>query len=116
MSWKKCDGNFVGINVEGDPSMPHTKWWNILWLLFFGWQKVVVMRVNTAHTYHVGYRDFRGKTMLCDERMWKNYFRAKVGREDCTFFAVNEHGREVNLEVLTYTTKKSKVHEQVPMI
>lgn len=116
MSWKNHDGKFVGIMIEGDPSMPHTKWWNILWLLFFKWQRVVVLKANTVHPYYIGFRDFNGKTMLCNDRMWKTCFRAKVGREDCCFFAVNDRGQEINLEVVAYTTKKSKVFDYLKMI
>lgn len=115
-SWKKVQMNVRGQMVEGDESMPHTRWWNHLWLLFFWWRQVVVIEALTTKLYRVGFRDFRGKMMLCDQKMTSLRFRAKIGREPCLFFAIDEQDHEVELEVITRVHKKNMRYADVPMI
>jgi hypothetical protein len=116
MSWKKFSTEFAGISVEGDPSVPKTHWWNILWLLFFGWRQVVVLRAVTLHSFRVGFRDHNGKTMLCSRELVCTRFRVKIGHESCHFFAIDNKNREVKLEEVARVRKNDMRYKHTPMI
>ncbi|HLD61106.1 MAG TPA: hypothetical protein VJA27_03175, partial [Patescibacteria group bacterium] len=57
MQWKKI-GLHEGTPVAGDKSVPPTRWWNHVWLVFFGWKMIVTFRVPkevAAKGYFVGF-------------------------------------------------------------
>lgn len=116
MSWKKFQTKFFGYEIDGDTSMPETRWWNHLWLLWFGWRVAAVMEVSTDTPYRVGFRDFRGKTMLCDTIMTSKRFRAMIGHEPCHFFAIDEQGYEIELVEITRVPKTDVRYGMVPLI
>lgn len=97
--WKKFSKEIKnGELVKGDKTAPPTRWWNILWLLFFGWKKQAVLNnVMLGRACRVGYRDFHGKTMLNSEFTYERRFRVRIGHEDCTFFGIDADGKETVL-------------------
>lgn len=105
MSWKTFNGQVRGLYVRGDASVPPTRWWNHLWLLFFIWKKVTVLR-PAVHlgSYRVGYVPFKGRSMVLDKPLNLSKFAVRNGHEDCTFFAVADNGNEVELVVVEQTT------------
>jgi len=89
-----------GVHIPGDKSVPETKWWNHLWLLWSGWKTVAVLRstADPAIGWKIGFRDFRGNQQIRDEFIHDECVRVKLGREDCTFFALSASGEEIPLE------------------
>lgn len=117
MTWKKFEGNVVGTRVEGDPSVPPTRWYNHLWLLMFGWKKVAVfMAMNASAPARVGFRPFRGDAMLREEPLDRGTFRVRIGHEACTFFVVGDDGKEIPLELLKVTTRDDPGYDKVPLL
>ena len=55
--WKKFETGrlYKGCLVEGDATVPQTRWWNHLWLLWLGWKTAVVFEVKTDKAFRVGF-------------------------------------------------------------
>lgn len=105
MSWEPYKKNIVGTRVEGDPGQPETNWWNHL-LLIRRWTKLAVFRVKpqVAGTgFRIGFKNFAGKAYLLDEVLNTVTFAVRLGREACTFFALDLEGIEtpITLELTT---------------
>ncbi|OGL66783.1 hypothetical protein A2856_03390 [Candidatus Uhrbacteria bacterium RIFCSPHIGHO2_01_FULL_63_20] len=126
MSWKKFDGSVTGTKVDGDPSVPATKWYNIWWLWLFGWKKVVVLKVDAElvlkpggalmDPLYFGYQNIWGKAEVNDTPLTDITFLARRGREKCIFFVVDGDGKEVPLRVVTLTTKNDPLFKKFPLI
>ena len=98
--WSKFDGAVQGTMVEGDRTVPATHWWNHWWLVWRGWQTVSVFEALTDKPFRVGFRNQWGKAYLRSSPLTDRVFNALVGFEDCTFFAIDEDGREVPLTIV----------------
>ena len=88
MKWQALNElprGIAGLFVEGDPNVPPTRWWNHLYLLFWGWETVVVFQVDRSKDgslpYRVGFRDSWGKTMLYAIPRYYPCFVARIGHE-----------------------------------
>lgn len=120
--WKRSDGgkSCNGRTVEGDTTVPPTRWWNHWWLVWRGWSTVAVFEVKTDKAFRVGYRDawatayintdllnvpVTGARPLGRTTRWP-HFNLLVGFEDCTFFAVDEDGNEVPITLIKRTPRK----------
>jgi hypothetical protein len=107
--WKKFPSALAmhGTLVRGDQHAPPTKWWNILWLILFGWTKVAVLRVETvpAEGWYIGFRDFAGKQQMRMVPIMQNEIRMRIGREDCTFFATTKDVTEIPLQCISVQEK-----------
>ncbi len=104
--WTPFIGNVKGILVEGDKAAPPTRWWNQLYLVFWGWKTVTVFEVPgiaMERGYRVGYVPSKGVAMIESKVNHDRYFRMKNGHEDCTFFAVMPDHKEVPLVVVLRT-------------
>lgn len=55
-----CKGN----TVEGDTTVPPTRWWNRWWLAWRVWDTVAVFEVKTDKAFRVGYRVGKGKAYI----------------------------------------------------
>jgi hypothetical protein len=108
--WKEYKGaSITGTLVQGDPESPPTRWYNHLYLVLFGWKVTVCFQVSeydAKHGYHVGYVPFNGKAMAEVDTYFDRQFRMKIGHEDCTFFAINRHGKEIPLKIVHRITKE----------
>jgi len=121
--WKKFDGKAVGVKVEGDSNVRPTTFVNRPYMQWFGWKTVAVFRVS-AEIAKAGYRWGYiptanglaiGVPMLSVEVFHDKVFRVRVGREDCTFFAVDADGKEVGLVFVEKTTKKNGFFAETPL-
>lgn len=54
----------IGYHVEGDTTVDQTRWWNHLWLVWFGWKTVAVFEAKTDKAFRVGYQDKWGKVYI----------------------------------------------------
>lgn len=105
--WDTYNRPVVGVMVEGDKNSPPTRWWNHLYLAVFGWKVVTVFEVSAKDAergYSVGYLPIDGKGKVEIKLNYDRFFRMRNGHEDCTFFAINEKGEEVHIEVVGRTT------------
>ena len=116
MSWKTFSGQVTGVKVDGDPTVPATRWYNHLWLLAFGWKKVAVFDIaNAGPGARVGYRPFTGEAMLCTVPLENEMFRVRIGHEACTFFVVDKDDKEVPIHLVKVTTKDDPLFQH-PLI
>jgi len=118
--WQRYDKQVKGCTVEGDPAVPATRWWNHLWLLWWGWKTVAVFEVYTTdQQFLVGYRDQWGLAMIntsplnagqSPDATWKGWprFNVLVGREGCTFFVVDMNGNELPLRCVELIQRRDR--------
>ena len=97
-----------GTLIEGDKHAAPTRLWNILFLRLLGRPMRAVLVNLSEEPVRIGYRDFRGKTMLTTNFISDRTFCMRIGHEDCTFFAVNAKGEEVLLGHLSTHHKSDK--------
>ena len=105
MSWKEFKGSVKGVKVDGDSTMPATKWYNWAFLAWFRWNKVAVLRVpeSAKDGFRVGYVPVMGKAMFDTNIKTGSTFSMKEGREPCTFFALDLNGNEIPIELVIET-------------
>lgn len=114
MNWKKFNYKVSGVKVNGDPTMPATHWWNIIFLLFY-WKKVAIFQVKSADTptpYMVGFKAANGNQKICTKILTAPKFGVKIGKEGCTFFAIETSGDkffegEIPIKLVRITIKKN---------
>ncbi len=121
MAWQKFNPTTPpkGVIVKGDPDAPPTRWYNHLWLVLFGWKTQALFVVHTDDKpFRIGFRNHKGdqylnSTVFSGRRLhevtflpdgtpkfhWPA-FRAKIGHEACTFFAIGLDGKEIKIEHL----------------
>lgn len=123
MSWRFFlnDGTVSGTKVSGDPTVPRTRWWNHLLLLWFWWKKVTVFQVPlevTNRGFCIGFIPEKGKPMIKTDILHEWRFRVRNGREDCIFFALpanSDMRPEIPLAVVTQTTKDNRTYADLPL-
>jgi hypothetical protein len=112
IAWSKFSGKVEGLLVEGDKTMPPTTWWNFHWLYWFGWKRVVVFEVSpeiASRGFHVGFKQgSEAKVHFATCRVRR--FKLRLGHEDCTFFAIDDTGREVPIKLLDVAGKDEDWH------
>jgi hypothetical protein len=109
MGWNVYDKKVNGVRLQGDQTMPPTRWWNHLFLLWFRWSLWSVCEVpEGAGPYQIGYVPFQGPARLRSEPINTRRFAVRHGREDCTFFvlACND-GRELPINIITRSSVKN---------
>jgi hypothetical protein len=118
MGWLTFNGPAKGVTVDGDPSVPATKWYNHLWLLAFGWKKVAVLLVEGEFEPRCtpGYRNAWGQAQVRDEPLTTSTFRVRIGHEACAFFVLDKDGKEKALRVVEVTTKGDPKYRQFPLV
>ena len=115
--WEKFHGKVSGVIVSGDHSVAPTRWWNHLYLLWFRWKKVTVLRVPSYQDgYHLGYVPFKGSARLQSQVLTHKLIRVRNGYEDCIFFATNAKGEEVKIEVVIQTNMDDQSYKDVPLL
>ncbi|MFA6100187.1 MAG: hypothetical protein WC750_04955 [Patescibacteria group bacterium] len=110
LAWEKFSDKVEGKLVEGDKTAPPTKWWNFHWLLLFGWKNVVIFKVSqeaAERGYHVGFRPLIGEAQFHFVTCHSRSFKMSLGHEDCTFFAIDDKGHEIPIELLTIGNKNT---------
>lgn len=127
MSWKSYDGSIKGTRVEGDSSVPSTygdlqhSWLRLLrhlWLFLFVWKAVAVFHVSYEDVrkgYRIGFVPLTGDAKIMKKLVHDRGFRVRRGGEDCTFFAVDPDGREIELELVILTDKKDPRYQFNPL-
>jgi hypothetical protein len=55
---------YAGNTVEGDTTVPQTRWWNRWWLAWFVWDTVAVFEVKTDKAFRIGHRDMNGNERI----------------------------------------------------
>lgn len=114
--WNTFDGAVTGLKIEGDPSVPATKWYNHPYLAMWGWKTVAVFEAQTDGEYFYGYKPFEGDSQVSSTPMTSKRFKMKVGHEACTFFTVDKDGKEVALTLIERTTVDDKAYADVPQL
>lgn len=101
MFWRTYKGTATGLLLKGDGTVPHTTWWNHLWLRATRWKEVTILSVpHEIVAYRVGYRAVNGHSMIRTRIMRAPAFAVRHGREDCHFFAVDLQGTELPLIIV----------------
>lgn len=99
--WKKFDPTAIrGISIIGDHEVPPTTWWNIHWLKYFVWKTAAIFRISPADAergYCLGYKAIGGTGRLLTKVLKDQEVAVRVGRENCTFFAIGPEGREIRM-------------------
>lgn len=121
MTWKRYDGGFNGLVVEGDPCAPRVRWWNRWWVRS-RLEVVVVLEVTARRPYRVGYYEDGGQAMI-STRLFRpglqrglggeqlgTRFRVLVGREERIYFAIDADDQEVPLVLVERTTIVDEFH------
>lgn len=104
-----------GILVEGDSTMPRTRWWNHAYLVLFGWKLGTVLEIKErSQPFRVGYKSQDGPARISPDECHPDdrVFAVRNGHEDCVFFAVGRDGRELPLCVV----RKAPLRDLVPRI
>jgi hypothetical protein len=117
--WKTFSGRVEGVHVHGDKDVKPTRWWRHLFLALWGWKTVAVFEVEDPHAatdgYRIGFVPFNGPAKLRERVCVDRCFRMKIGREDCTFFAVDRSGKEIALRVIARTDRNNPTYTDVPL-
>jgi hypothetical protein len=122
--WKRFKGQIKGTLVEGDPSVRATTIWNWLLMKLWGWKTVAVFAVGVGdaeHGYRIGYLPMKnGDTLVGQARLNIEifpdlFFRVRIGREPCTFFALNLSGAEIALRLIAREDTRTGAHRDVPL-
>lgn len=105
--WHAFSGEVQGLAVRGDEKVPATTWWNKPLLVLFVWKTVQVFEVPAGEgPYRVGFIPLSGKAEVRDEPVTGRRFAVRIGREDCRFFALDDHGSEIDLKKIGRLHKK----------
>lgn len=116
--WQIFKGSVVGTRVEGDLAAPPTRWWNHLYLLLYGWNKVAVLRLvklKAAYgVYYIGYVALRGSARITKVYAG-SHVRMRIGREPCRFFALELDGKEIPLDLVGVFDKKYPAYTDIPL-
>lgn len=116
--WKKFDATQIrGSAVIGDPSAPKTRWW-LLPLLLVVWKKRAVFSVSGLDAmagYRIGYKPADGPARLNDAIVHQPRFQVRIGREDCTFFAIGPRGYEVPMNLIAEKDKDDPSLKPYPL-
>lgn len=105
-----------GITVEGDKNALPTRWWNLRWMIERGWKTVVVLEAQTRKKFRVGFYPKTGEKKIWSVPLHGHRFHVLVGREDCTFFAIDEKNNEVPLVFVARKTRDDVVPEDGPRL
>ena len=100
MFWKRYAGRIERpIELEGDPKVPATTWWNRFFVRLY-WDECTVLEVPEGEdAYRVGFIPESGPAMYLTRIIRTRRFSVRHGREDCRFFAVKLDGTELPLKV-----------------
>lgn len=105
MHFRRFSHLYKGHHIEGDLQMPPTLWWNRWFLRRFWWKKLVIFAVPEGSEYTVSCRNFLGELYQLEWRPRDDpRFAVFVGRENCTFIALDKKGREIPLDVIKIGT------------
>lgn len=106
-----------GILLKGDTTVPPTRWWNHLFLLWWYWKQVSVIEIVGKYNapYSIGYIPFTGKAMIWSEEFRGRCFAVRHGHEDCRFFALDRHGFPAELRPIQ-RTMLNELDDDIPLI
>lgn len=118
INWHPYHSGARGTKVPGDPNVPAT-WRRFTWFFRrFLWKKAVVLRpeVPPDTRYRIGFRNAWGDAFVADQMSVHERFAMRIGREECTFFALNRSdGIEVSLHVVATTRLDDPHYKDVPL-
>lgn len=117
--WKQYYGHAEGIKINGDPTVPMTTWFNLIWLKYFRWNKVSILRIPADKAqmgYRIGYRPFKGPAKIKIQALFDDLVAILNGHEDCTFFAEDMNGEEIELVLESQVMKSDPALEYVQLI
>jgi hypothetical protein len=116
----------AGILVRGDRKVAPTtlfNWWGMVHR--GGWRKTAVFRIaNLADAdkgYRVGYRPSNpeqwiiGKERVLPELRTNEFFRMRIGHEDCAFYAVDRERKELELVPVIITDTDNPSYRTIPL-
>ncbi len=109
VSWKKHPKPVTrGTLVMGDDMAMPTRWWNHWALATFGWKTVAILEARSKDVFP-GFKPITGDiAYVSTERLREgNRFRMRIGREACTFFAIDLSGNEVRVDFV----KKARIDD-----
>jgi hypothetical protein len=117
--WKKIDASKIkGTIVYGDKRVPKTRWWLLPLLFLFIWKKRVVLSVapvDVPRGFRLGYKPEVGPSRLSERLITAKRFQVRVGRENCTFFALSPEGHEVPLRLAGETDRSDPWLKKLPL-
>lgn len=117
--WKKHAAPSNGTFVPGDHEAPRTRLWLLPYLLWCGWKKTAVFSIAidvAARGYRVGYKAHDGSCRLSGKVLRDAFVRTRLGREGCTFFAIDANGNEATLTLEEIAFKRSPAWQGVPLV
>lgn len=98
-----------GVKIAGDPkALPSST--NKLKMLRarLSWKMVAVVTINSnSKPFYAGFKNEWGQVYICQHKLIGKGFRAMVGHEAVTFFAVDELGTELTIENATTMSKEA---------
>lgn len=98
-----------GVKIAGDPrALPSSP--NKLKMLRarLSWKMVAVVTVNSNNKpFYAGFKNEWGQVFICQRKLTGKGFRAMVGHEAVTFFAIDELGTELVIENATTMSKEA---------
>lgn len=121
-TWHTYHGSATGTRIPGDPNVLPTNPWYARFLPLYAWalrrflwKKVIVFQpqVSAGTAYRIGFRTSDDQAFVMDHMVTDAAFAMRVGREDCTFFALSRtDGQEVSLRVVATTRlDEHKLHD-----
>ena len=116
----------AGILVRGDKRVAPTNLFNWRFMVHQGgWKMMAVFRLaNLAEAtkgYRIGYRPSNseqwivGKERVLPELRTSEFFRMRIGHEDCTFYAVDREGNELGLVPVIVTNIDNPSYRTMPL-
>lgn len=96
-----------GVKIAGDPNArPSSS--NKLKMLRarLSWKMVAVITINSnGRPFYAGFKNEWGQVFICQHKLTGKGFRAMVGHESVTFFAIDELGTELVVDNATTMSK-----------
>lgn len=124
-AWHTYHGSAAGTRISGDPNVPSTNPWFAKFLPWYAWalrrflwKKVVVLQpqIPASTAYRIGFRTHDGQAFIMDRMVTDAMFAMRVGREDCTCFALHKtDGQEVPLRVVATTRLDENKYHDTPL-
>lgn len=116
--WHPYHGGARGTKVPGDPTVLATRRWLTWFFRRFVWKKAVILRpeIKADTRYRIGFRNAWGDAFVMDRMSVDARFALRIGREECTFFALNRSGEtEVPLHIVATTRLDDPHYKDVPL-
>ena len=120
--WKRYSSGIdtkEAVYIEGDKSVPKTRWWNHLWLLLYRWRTVAIFEIVHDDLFYVGYqpgfRTIKDEVyVLQNHEVCEKRFGMLIGHEACEFFVLLKNTTTcLKLKLVVLTTKDDPKYKDV---